>query len=91
MASHAHGNPLRWIVEHEHRMFSVIRCHENTLHLRIVSNSRETDFGWGVAHSGQPPGLWFKGPDSFGCRTEEAIFVRTGDSAKPVGTVKLRQ
>lgn len=28
MASHAHRNPLRWIVKREDRMFPVIRCHK---------------------------------------------------------------
>jgi hypothetical protein len=32
-----------------------------------------------------------KGPDGFGCRAEEAVFVHAGDSAKRVGSVKLRQ
>ncbi len=91
MASHAHWNPVRWIVEHEHRMFPVIRRQENTLHFRIIRNSPEANSSRSIAHFGQPPGFWFKEPDGFGCCTEEAISVCTGDSAKPVGTLKLRQ
>src|SRR5206468_6581971 len=91
MASHAHGNPLPGILECEYWLFPVVRCHKNTLHLRIVRNSPEADFIWSIAYFGQPPRLWFKGPEGFGRRTKEAIFVRTGNSAKRVGSLKLRQ
>jgi len=72
-------------------MFPVIRYHKNALHLRIMRNSPEANSSRSIAHFGQPPGFWFKAPDGFGCCTEEAISVCTGDSAKPVGTLKLRQ
>ena len=91
MVSHAHRNQLRWIVKREDRMFPVIRYHKNALHLRIMRNSPEANSSRSIAHFGQPPGFWFKEPDGFGCCTEEAISVCTGDSAKPVGTLKLRQ
>ena len=91
MASHAHRSPLRWIVKREDRMFPVICCHKNALHLRIIRNSPEANSSWGIPRFGQPPRFRFKGPDSFGCCTEEAVSMRTGDSAKPVGSVKLRQ
>src|SRR5215469_6032412 len=91
MASHADGNPLPGILEGEDWMFPVIRCHKNTLHLRIVPNSPEADSGWSILYFGQPPGFWFKRPDSFGCCTEDAVFLRAGDSAKRIGTLKLRQ
>jgi hypothetical protein len=91
MASHAHGNPLPGIFECEYWLVPVIRRHKNTLHLRIVRNSPETDSIRSIAYFGQPPGLWFKGPDGSGCCAEEAVFVRTGDSAKRIGSVKLRQ
>jgi hypothetical protein len=61
MASHAHRNPLRWIVKREDRMFPVIRCHKNALHLRIIRNSPEANSSWGIAYFGLPPGFWFKG------------------------------
>jgi hypothetical protein len=86
MASHAHRNQPRWIVKREDGMFPVIRCHKNALHLWIIRNSPEANSSWGIAHFGQPPGFWFKRPDSFGCCAEEAVFVRTGDSAKRVGS-----
>src|ERR1044071_7061648 len=91
MPSHAYGNPLPGILERKDWMFPVIRCHKNTLHFRIVRNSPEADSIWSIAYFGQPPGLWFKRPDGFGCCTEEAVFVRTGDCAKRTGTLKLRQ
>src|SRR5262245_33437674 len=72
-------------------MFPVIRCHENTLHFRIIRNLPEANASWGIAYLGQPPGPWLKRPDGFGVCTEEAVFVCTGDSAKTVGTIKLRQ
>src|SRR6266542_2208844 len=90
MTSHAHGNPLPGILEREDWIFPVIRCHKNALHLWIVGNSPEAGIE-GVVYFGQPPRLWFKGPDGFGCCAEEAVFVRTGDSVKHIGTLKLRQ
>ena len=91
MASHAHGDPLPGILEREDWMFPIIRCHKNTLHLWIVRNLPEAGISWGILYFGQPSGFWFKGPDSFGCCKEEAAFLRTGDSAKGIGTFKLRQ
>src|SRR5215470_7952018 len=91
MAPHAHGNPFPRILEGEDWMFPVIRCHKNTLHLRIVRNSPEASSSWGAMYFGQLPGLCFKGPDGFGCCTDEAAFPRAGDSAKRIGTPKLRQ
>jgi hypothetical protein len=72
-------------------MFPVIRCHKNTLHFRIIRNSPETHSIWSIAYFGQSPGSWFKRPDGFGCCAEEAVLVRTGDCAKRIGTLKLRQ
>ena|SRR5206468_4726961 len=91
MAPHANGNPIPRILECEYWLFPVIRCHKNTLHLRIVRDSPEADSVWSIAYFGQPSGLWFKGPDGFGCCAEEAVFVRAGDSANRIGTLKLRQ
>src|SRR6266487_4218039 len=91
MASHPHGNPLPGIFKCEDWMFPIIRCHKNTLYLWIVRNLPEAGIGWGILYFGQPSGLWFKGPHGFGCCAEEAVFVRTGDSAKRIGTLQLCQ
>src|SRR5215475_11433875 len=91
MTSHAHRNPFRGIVEHENWMFWVIRCHKNTLLLWIICNSPEAGSAWGLANLGQSPGFWLKGPEGFRCRAEEAVFVCASDSAKRLGSIKLRQ